>query len=220
MTSGTLRVFAGQRDDPFFIDLGAVFDTLNLRSPGTDMLSGFNVNTIALEVPISWLTSDGKGPSETAQPVIGAYAATNRMRVVVRNGHDDAQAGSAGVQEDSAGLQVAPDSRGNQSGWKQVQRLANPLVNEAIIGTPDKDHWNAVDPDAEEAFVDYYDHLRLDTALQAVFGAPASPLLNVKDLLLKYDPARQNLAGAASAERERATRPAGQSEPADRTGGR
>ena len=53
---GGIKVFAGQRDDPFFIDLGAAFDTLNLRSPGTDMLSGFNVNTIALEVPASLLT--------------------------------------------------------------------------------------------------------------------------------------------------------------------
>ncbi|NJN98374.1 MAG: DUF4331 domain-containing protein [Anaerolineales bacterium] len=55
-----IRVFAGQRDDPFYIDLGAIFDTLNLRNPGTDMLSGFNVNTIALEIPIKMLTKDGK----------------------------------------------------------------------------------------------------------------------------------------------------------------
>src|SRR5215212_4220471 len=59
-----VRVFTGQRDDPFFIDLGAAFDTLNLRSPATDMLSGFNVNTIALEVPVSMLTRDRHGPAE------------------------------------------------------------------------------------------------------------------------------------------------------------
>src|SRR5512134_3479655 len=59
-----IRVFAGQRDDPFYIDLGAVFDTLNLRAPGTDMLSGFNVHTIALEIPADLLTKDKKGPAD------------------------------------------------------------------------------------------------------------------------------------------------------------
>ena len=59
------RVFAGQRDDPFYIDLGAIFDTLNLRNPGVDMLSGFNVHSIALEVPASWLTEDEEEPGET-----------------------------------------------------------------------------------------------------------------------------------------------------------
>src|SRR5687767_10722728 len=83
------RVFAGQRDDPFYIDLGAVFDTLNLRDPGIDQLSGFNVHTIALEVPSSWLTKDGEGPSDTAFPVLGAYASTSRRNTTVLRGGDD-----------------------------------------------------------------------------------------------------------------------------------
>src|SRR5687768_8363731 len=115
------RVFAGQRDDPFYIDLGAVFDTLNLRDPGTDMLSGFNVHTIALEVPASWLTKDGEGPSDTEFPVLGAYANTYRRTTTVLNDKDD-----DGERRKSSGS------------WVQVQRLANPLVNEAIIGTVDK----------------------------------------------------------------------------------
>jgi hypothetical protein len=78
-----IRVFAGQRDDPFYIDLGAAFDTLNLRSPGVDMLSGFNVQTIALEVPMSLVTKDGLGPEETAFPKIGAYASTSRPKLTV-----------------------------------------------------------------------------------------------------------------------------------------
>src|SRR5207237_948192 len=82
---GGIKVFAGQRDDPFFIDLGGVFDTLNLRRTppaltpaedandnvnpfGTDMLSGFNVNTIAIELPSTMLT--GVGGAST----IGGYA--------------------------------------------------------------------------------------------------------------------------------------------------
>ena len=72
------RVFAGQRDDPFYIDLGAVFDTLNLRDPGTDMLSGFNMHTIALEVPASWLTKDRKGVADSSFPVLRAFANTYR----------------------------------------------------------------------------------------------------------------------------------------------
>ena len=160
------RVFAGQRDDPFYIDLGAVFDTLNLRDPGTDMLSGFNVHTIALEVPASWLTKDRKGVADSSFPVLGAYANTYRrsMRVIKEDGeqHKDA--------------------------WVQVQRLANPLVNEAIIGTKDKDRWNRLDPRRESVFVEYYTNPRLATALEVVFGADAQPLLDLRDVLLTYTP--------------------------------
>ena len=88
--SGGIRVFAGQRDDPFFIDLGAVFDTLNLRpffdpqpKRGVDMLGGFNVHTIALEVPASLLTADRQPISGTHQPKLGAYAATYREAITV-----------------------------------------------------------------------------------------------------------------------------------------
>lgn len=158
---GGIRVFAGQRDDPFYIDLGATFDTLNLRSPGLDMLSGFNVHTIALELPATMLTG------ATGTGVIGAYASTSRPRVTVRG--KDGTVGGHG-----------PDV--------QVQRLANPLVNEAIIGTRDKDRWNASEPEDERQFLDYYDDPRLATALEAVFGADAEPLLPLRDVLLKYGP--------------------------------
>lgn len=167
-----VRVFAGQRDDPFYIDLGAVFDTLNLRSPGTDMLSGFNVHTIALEVPASLLTRDKMGPEETSQPVLGAYAATSRQSVRVLRGNDD---------DDD-------DDKRENGKWVQVQRLANPLVNEAIIGTVDKDRWNATEPSKENRFVEYYTNPRLVTALEVVFGADAEPLFDLRDVLLTYTP--------------------------------
>ena len=160
------RVFAGQRDDPFYIDLGAVFDTLNLRDPGTDMLSGFNVHTIALEVPASLLTKDGKDPLDTAFPTLGAYANTYRRSVRVIN----------------------EEGENNRERWVQVQRLANPLVNEAIIGTKDKDRWNRRDPRTEGVFVEYYTNPRLATALEVVFGADAQPLLDLRDVLLTYTP--------------------------------
>jgi uncharacterized protein DUF4331 len=138
---GGIRVFAGQRDDPFYIDLGAVFDTLNLRNPGTDMLSGFNVHTIALEVPSTLLTGD------TGTTTLGAYASTSRKKISVENDNND-----------------------DNGEWVQVQRLANPLVNEVIIGLQDKDRWNATEPEQESQFLGYYLKPRLALALQLVFG--------------------------------------------------
>jgi hypothetical protein len=137
--NGGIRVFAGQRDDPFYIDLGAVFDTLALRSLGIDMLSGFNVHTIALEVPITLLTG------ETGASTIGAYTSTSRQKITVEGS--------------------------GKGKWVQVQRLANPLVNEVIIGLQDKDRWNATEPQDESKFLGYYLKPRLALALQLVFGA-------------------------------------------------
>jgi hypothetical protein len=135
---GGIRVFAGQRQDPFYIDLGAVFDSLNLRSPGIDLLAGFNVHTIALEVPMSMIS---RGSS-----TIGAYASTSRPLITVRG--------------EGRGL------------FRQVQRLANPLVNELIIGTIDKDRWNATEPEDEARFLDYYLKPRPALALQLATGLP------------------------------------------------
>ena len=165
-----IRAFAGQRDDPFYIDLGGLFDTLNLGlSPlpietnaqdandganafGVDMLSGFNVQEIALEIPASMLTADGKGATDTQTSKIGGVADTYRPLFTSRG-------------------------RGVGGQIEQVERLANPLVNEVIIGTPSKDQWNTVDqnqPNSENGFLDYYLNPRLALALQLVFGVPAA----------------------------------------------
>jgi hypothetical protein len=76
-----------------------------------------------------------------------------------------------------------------------VQRLAHPLVNEAIIGTNDKDRWNATEPEREVDFLDYYLNPRLALALQVVFGVPAatSNRTDLRDLLLKYQPSDSRL---------------------------
>ena len=110
-------------------------------------------------------TSDGLGPDATAQPILGAYANTSRHKITM-------QRGASGI-----------DTKGR---WVQVQRLANPLVNEAIIGTEDKDRWNATEPEDEAQFVEYYTNPRLVTALEAVFGADANPLFDLRDVLLTY----------------------------------
>jgi hypothetical protein len=184
-------VFAGQRAETFYIDLGAVFDTLNLRrylpslsGPGEDSddvnpfgvnrFSGFNISTIAIEVPITRITSDGKPPASTSNPVIGVYANTARRKVKVL--------GEPGEPADEDGPFV------------QVSRLANPLVNELIITTPFKDRWNAAAPENEANFQAFYKNPVVATELNLVFGVPILPIdgsaannrTDLISLLLKY----------------------------------
>jgi Domain of unknown function (DUF4331) len=194
-----ISVFAGQRAETFYIDLGAVFDTLNLRrylplltGPGEDndnvnpygvnRFSGANVSTIAIEVPITRITSDGKPAATSANPVIGMYASTARQKVRVL------------PQPSAATLHNGP--------WVQVSRMANPLVNELIINTPAKDSWNAAEPENEAQFQAFYTNPVIATALELVYGVPVvpingSPKSNRTDLmgiLLKYP--GQALAGS------------------------
>jgi hypothetical protein len=122
-------VFAGQRDDAFYGDVGAVFDLVAIRSGtgatggGKDFLAGYAVHSIALQVPISQLDTDSH--------VVGMWSATDRRVVTVKNGK-------------SVGR------------WQQVSRLGNPLVNELLIPTELKDKWNASTPDKDSQFKQYY----------------------------------------------------------------
>ena len=173
------RVFVGQRDETFYIDLGATFDTLNLRrnppvltaaedandgvNPfGVDMFSGFNVTTLALEIPISEITDDPNA-------VIGMYASTSRERN--RSFLSDEGRWSFGSGD-----------------FVQVARLANPLVNELIIGTGQKDRWNTKDPSEEARFLDFYRNPRLAAVLNLAFGLPVppTPRNDLVAVLLKY----------------------------------
>ena len=74
------RVFVGPRDDGFYVDLGAIFDLLQLRSPGVDGTAGKNVHSIAIEVPISLLTTDGSTSTDPADDaaVIGVWSSASR----------------------------------------------------------------------------------------------------------------------------------------------
>jgi len=195
-----IRVFAGQRAETFAIDLGAVFDTLNFRvetppgAPGRPPLpvqtaaedandtvnpfgnntfSGFNINTIAIEVPMTRLTVDGLPPTK-ATGTIGVYASTSRQRVTLRRG-------ARTVNE------KLPLIRG-EGQWRQVSRMANPLVNELIIPIGRKDFWNASEPEDEAQFLDAYRNLAVAGALQLVSGVPVppNPREDVVRLLLKY----------------------------------
>jgi hypothetical protein len=141
------QVFAGQREDPFYVDLGSVFDLLALRpiqnlhllptapTAGVDGVGGLNVNTIAIQVPIASLTSDGQlpGAGEVNDPtsVIGVYASASRQRVQV--------------------LSIVGGAPRNAGRWIQVSRLGLPLVNEVLIPLGQKDAWNAADPAGDVA---------------------------------------------------------------------
>jgi hypothetical protein len=190
-TPDGVRVFAGQHAETFYIDLGAVFDTLNLRRPlpaltaeedandfsnpfGVNRFSGANVSTIAIEVPIKRLTSDGKPVTSTKNPIIGMYASTARQKVKVLR------------KSDESGVESGP--------FVQVSRMANPLVNELIITTPFKDGWNAAEPEKEADFQDFYQNPVVAAELNLVFnvpivpidGSPAANRTDLMKLLLKY----------------------------------
>src|ERR1035437_3005939 len=176
-----VRVFAGTVDDPFYIDLGAAFDSLNFRmgvggvmseqednddkdNIASDSVAGFNVNSIVLEVPITMLTVDGQThPPSDKRAVIGTYGATSRQKISVRRG-------------------------ANALPFVQVQREGNPLINELIIGTGSKDTFSISDPDNDSQFANFV----LDPLLAQIFasiGIPVPPVpRNDLLLLVQYQP--------------------------------
>ena len=123
------RVFAGQRDDGFYADIQAVFDLLQLRSPGKDAQKGFNVHTIVLDIPVSQLGSD--------MQVVGVYATTSRKGITVLR--DQKIAGTA------AKLRATKGSI-SSGRWIQVGRQGNPLFNEGLVAIVDKDLYNRTAP--------------------------------------------------------------------------
>ncbi len=136
------RVFAGPRDDGFYVDLGGIFDLANItkgRSKPTDGVAGYNTHSIALEIPTSELTGTGKAPSMGASDAqtLGVWSASSRRTVTVRRNGEP--------------LNFGP--------WVQVSRLGLPLVNEALIGLQDKDKYNRSAPrDDLASFAPYFLH--------------------------------------------------------------
>ena len=142
------KVFAGQRDDPFYVDLGSIFDLAGLRpfnslhdipladGEGVDGVGGYNTHSIVLQVPIRKLTRDHKlHDADDPKAVIGVYATASRQRVRV--------------------LQRGGDVR-NKEGWVQISRLGEPLINEAVIPRVKKDLWNSTDPAEDVRFLRFY----------------------------------------------------------------
>lgn len=211
-----VRVFAGQRAETFYIDLGATFDTLNLRrypplltaaedadkfnNPfGINRFDKTNVHTIAIEVPIQCVTSDAKPLGWTANSVIGVYASTSRFKPRGRHRHwdddDDGWDRRSHWEGAGAGEMRHVNWKGGDDGLlMQEARMGNPLVNELIINTPKKDKWNRTEPEDEAKFQDFYKNPTIATALELVYKVQIVPIIespknnriDLMTILLKY----------------------------------
>ncbi len=177
------RVFAGQRDDPFYVDLGSAFDLAGLRpfnanhkeplppSQGVDGFAGFNIDTIAIQAPITELTRNGKMASKenAANAVIGVWSSTERrsMRVLSPGGENVKETGP----------------------WVQVSRLGFPLVNELEVPALRKDRYNGLKPRQDKRFLlDYIKHPELGREIFTKYydiEVPATPRRDLVSVVLK-----------------------------------
>src|SRR5262249_824857 len=146
------KVFAGQRAEGFYVDLGSIFDLANLRpfeqlhnqfgmhvfskpAPGVNATAALNVHSIAIQVPTSQLTRHGSHGTNDQASVIGVWATASRQRVR---------------------LWDADHGQNVDSGpFRQVSRLGNPLVNEVLIPLGHKDQWNSLPPSDDKRFAAY-----------------------------------------------------------------
>jgi hypothetical protein len=167
--TGTGKVFVGQRKDPFAINLGAIFDLLNIpgaadftpaeaafvldntkKDVGTDDLADANVTSLAIEVPASCLTAGG-------DTVIGGWTtASLRQGALLSNAP-------------KSGYQTAAISGG---AWTQVSRLGSPLINELIIGLPDKDKFNNSKPKDDGQFATYVTNPTFPALIEIALATP------------------------------------------------
>ncbi len=164
---GGRTVFAGQRAEGFYVDLGSIFDLGTLRpfeqlhatfglgslaaAAGVNGTDNFSVHSIALKVPKSDLTRHGTTPTSASSPgsVVGVWASASRQSATVR------EPWSGYVHE--AGE------------WTQVSRLGNPLFNEVLVGMGFKDLWNSLPPSADKRFAGGVQHPELATLLPVLY---------------------------------------------------
>ncbi|MCW2964934.1 MAG: hypothetical protein JWO17_2186 [Actinomycetia bacterium] len=157
--AGGGQVFAGQRDDPFFGDIGDIFDLLAIRKGtgndggGKDFFSGYAVHSIALQIPISQV--------DTASHTIGIWSAADRRETTVAG-------------------------KGGRGPWVQVSRLGNPLINEVVIPTGLKDMWNRSNPSQDKRFEQYYKTPILAAVINKLYklGAPETNRTDLVQVLL------------------------------------
>jgi Domain of unknown function (DUF4331) len=161
------QVFAGPRDDPFFVDLGSVFDLLGLRplndahaipepvASGVDDLQGYNVHSIVLQVPTAQLTANG-------DPVIGVWTETYRRKERVTN---------------------ANGTIANSGAWVEVSRLGMPLVNEVVIPLGKKDKFNASKPTGDAQFLPFVQDPEPSRLIPMLYPGVKVPPTPRKDLV-------------------------------------
>ncbi|MDQ6740977.1 MAG: DUF4331 domain-containing protein, partial [Actinomycetota bacterium] len=159
------KSFAGQADDPFFLDL-RVFDLLyggNLKESGHDTLSGYNVNTIALQIPKKDLALNGNAASN---PVVGVWSSTEKQT-----------------------LQLSAGKATPSGPFVQVSRLGNPLVNEVVIPAGLKDAFNSLTPDQDHTVTPAVQAVlspEVPKLIQQIYGipAPATPRKDLQEIFL------------------------------------
>jgi hypothetical protein len=171
---GGRTVFAGQRLEGFYVDLGAIFDLGDLRpfqslhiasmpnSAGVNATNEFGVHSIALKVPKSELTRNGSTPTDpnARTSVIGVWAAASRRRAHIR--------------------EPWRDSWHRAGPWVQVSRLGNPLFNEVIVPMGKKDLWNALPPADDGLFLQYVQHPELASLLPVLYPGVFPNLAGLK----------------------------------------
>ena len=175
--SDGVRIFAGQRLEGFYVDLGSVFDLADLRpfqnlhliptgaAPGVDSTKAVNVHTIAIQVPKHYLTKVRPKSSQDPHAVIGVYATASRRKARI-------------IEENGKTHEAGP--------WEQVSRLGNPLINEALIPMGKKDLWNSLSPSDDHQFLEYIAHPELAKLLPILYPG-------VFPHLAAYKPARADL---------------------------
>lgn len=193
-----VRVFAGQRDEGFYVDL-AVFDLLGVGSGQVeDSTAGFNVSSLAIQVPISALTRGGSMPANATDPsaVIGVWSTASRFATRTL---------TAGAQTHAGAL-------------VQVSRLGNPLVNEAVIDLARKDAFNGLEPTGDAVALDRVTDPEVPKLLSAIFGvqSPPAPRSDLVTIFLTGIPGLNQPANVRPAEMLRlnvAVPPASQPDP-------
>src|ERR1700728_3045605 len=163
---GGIQVFAGQRAEGFYVDLGSIFDLANLRpfeqlhaqyglnvfsgpAQGVNATAALNVHSIAIQVPISQLTRSGAGSESSQASVIGVWTTASRQRGRLWDA-DNGESVSSGP-------------------YRQVSRLGNPLVNEVLIPLGKKDLWNSLPPSDDKQFASYVTSPGLAGLLPALY---------------------------------------------------
>jgi Domain of unknown function (DUF4331) len=185
LSDGT-KVFVGQRDDPFFVDLGATFDSINLRKgtgnqgQGKDDFSGMSTSAVVMQLPERLVTRDHRQVSSPSgrNAVVGVWSTTERKRLgVLRRAH----------------------SRRVRARWVQVSRLGNPLVNEVVIPLGKKDQFNRTTPDRDaQLYGRYVLNPELAAVLNALFhvNAPEHNRTDIVQAVLQGIPGLNQTAGA------------------------
>ncbi len=167
------KVFAGQRNEAFFVDLGSIFDLGTLRpfqnlhlistapKPGVDATKGFSVHSIAVQIAKKKLTRNGSNPTDPAgrDSVIGIWASASRRRATILPADDDGRGQFDNDQP--SGVVTGP--------FTQVSRLGMPLINEVIIPLGKKDLWNSVHPRFDSQFLQHYQTPELQKLLPVLY---------------------------------------------------